>query len=1143
MPKAAQPPALDYSRESLLARTLRQIAENASREAPPGKAFRTPRPPTLTESTRDVIVGNPQSGETAIGRALGYRYEKAGEQTPSTELPLLQFESITPEPGVRSGIAKTATAMTTAPSLLLLGAGGAAGPAFFQSMVGRLVSAGFGAELVHRAYQRVPEFRAAVDAGDEGKAKEVLTLGALEILGGAAGVKTAATGRLPIPGLTRRKSEIGARLTAAEERAATATSPVGRRAAGIQMEQLAEQARALEAPRTPPPPGPATRAGERTLRPLTSESGVLQLPDAKSWWQRNEARWVDEFAPIRDLERLGDVAPSESAYNAARLFAGHFGKIVEKERELRRILRPVAKEKLVPELDRFLELERHQELFGRPDVGPGYRTPGGRSQADIATELQAMRTRLGPDAMDRIDLAARQTRTWSDNILREYHDSGLISDDAYNAILTSNHRYSPLQRMAYLADELDALPVGGRTFNVRGQKIVYPIKGSTQDVLPATEAFLRNAYRMVTLADRNRVNSRLADLSSRPEFTNVIRPIGRSQSVGPTEGRIFTVRNGVKEAYAVPAPVADAVSGMGVRDVDTLSRWISGTNRALVEGSTRFYLPFIAKNIWRDYQTATLRSAELGKGVWFTPIDWMAGLWSAVGRDKYYDAYLRSGASFSGFFERQATVKKSLQRVTESELKRVARRLVPWEMMRILAETSELAPRLGYLRKALKSDIPIEQAGLMTRQATVDFARMGTSMKKLNMWIPFINARLQGTLAVGGALQKHPGRSAVVLTAIMGLPEIGTYIHNVTEHPKVWDDIRQYEKQNNFLFILGDAQNNKGEYTQVVKIPKGDIGRWFGNPLEDSLERYRVSDPKGFGQMALELASDVSPMAFTKDGEFSWEATAASVLPPIVRAGIIEPLANKNLYTGRDIEHAGMREPAPGVAPKERYTPETPAWVVKAAQVLPDFLGISPMQLQNFIVTQFGGVGRLAAGDINPDRGPEILQRTGVSASMRAFGGAMGGGVDEGRFKRGEEVVQEENTDRFKRNRLAEQIYAETMAAPANERLEKLRSRIQSGELDEPTMEKFIDNVLSGAKGLTPYERWLYQKPVAARAKIIVDEINRLPSVDAKVAFFKRLYEAGAVTEGVLDQIAEQYGKQSPAKRQRTGLEEAFGIQ
>lgn len=1109
---------------------LRSVTDRLNQDAGAAQqgTISPPRPRTTTEVFRDMVMGNVQEGETAIGRALGENYQGHDTRQPAADMPLIRFETLTQKPGAARAVAKMGTAMTTAPALVSLPILNAA----FNTAIGKLASAGLGVDLLHRAYQQIPEFKKAVDAGDAGRAKEILTTAGIDAVAGAASVVAPALGaRLPSISRFRASEETAGALARAEQRAAAATTPLEREAAGIQIKSLSDKAGQLEAPSSAPA---AIAAGLRTAPPptsdpswrnlLASEEGTMKIPapaDIRSWWQKNEARWLDEFAPIRDLESLGTVPKTESAYQAARLFAGNFGKVVAKERELRRILRPVAADNLVPELDNFLGLERHKELFARPDLAGMYQAPQGLTAQQVDAGLADMRSRLTPDQMAKVERAAQQTRMWSDNTLREYADAGLISQDAHQAILDANHSYAPMQRMAYLADDLDKLPVGGRTFNVNSQPNVKAIKGSEKDVLPATEGFLRNAYRMTTLAERNKVNSRLAAMSEQPEFSGVIRRLQGKAAPGSGEGIIHTFVDGEKQAYAVPKPVADAVSGMNTRDVDTLTGWVAATNRLLVEGSTRFYPPFILKNVWRDFQTATLRGGELKEltGSGFTPIDWLKGFASAIKRDDYFDAYLRSGASFSGFFERQKNVNASLARITEPEWKRVARRLTPWEMMRVAAETSELAPRLGFFRKATDAGLPLEDAGMLTRDATVDFARMGSSMKKLNMWIPFLNARVQGTLATGSAIKNNPGRAAAVVTATIGIPAVSTYVHNVTNFPQVWADISDRDKDTNFIYINSDRKDKDGNYPDVVKIPKGDIGRYTANPLENFLEWYRGADPKGFGQAVAGLASDVSPVEFARDGKLSWQAAASSVLPPIAKSAIVEPLANENLYTGRKIETEAMQQSWPG----ERYTLQTPPWVVKTGQAL----GVSPRMLQNSITTQFGGTGRLAAGDVPRDKSA-LEERTGLGPAARAFTGAHGGAIEQRQFNRAEPIVRDVATEELVRKRNSERIFLDMLDNPTQRReimTKNANAFIKDGTIDKAMVEDLKRDVVAGAKGMTDFERYIEAKPVESRARVIVQEMDLLPDNQTRGRFLQRFAQVGIVNDDVATKILEAYQK------------------
>ena len=47
-------------------------------------------------------------------------------------------------------------------------------------------------------------------------------------------------------------------------------------------------------------------------------------------------------------------------------------------------------------------------------------------------------------------------------------------------------------------------------------------------------------------------------------------------------------------------------------------------------------------------------------------------------------------------------------------------------------------------------------AALVARDATIDFAKMGTVMQTLNQVIPFLNARVQGFSNLGRVIKNNP---------------------------------------------------------------------------------------------------------------------------------------------------------------------------------------------------------------------------------------------------------------------------------------------------------------------------------------------------------------------------------------------------
>ena len=155
-----------------------------------GAKLEAGKSPGVGQRLKEVLLGSPTQGDTAIGRATGHSYEAPSEKHVSgADLPLVRFEGLTPERGVASGLAKTATEMTTAPNLLMMGAGGAAneGLGIVHNLLPKALSAAFSVEMLAHAAERYPELKKDIENKDYGKAAEDVTRMATETATGLLG--------------------------------------------------------------------------------------------------------------------------------------------------------------------------------------------------------------------------------------------------------------------------------------------------------------------------------------------------------------------------------------------------------------------------------------------------------------------------------------------------------------------------------------------------------------------------------------------------------------------------------------------------------------------------------------------------------------------------------------------------------------------------------------------------------------------------------------------------------------------------------------------------------------------------------------------------------------------------------------------
>jgi len=1031
-----------------------------------------------------------------------------------------------------------------------------------------------------------------------------------------------------------------------------------------------------------------------------------------------KTEFFDRYAPIQDLIKpvKKTISAEKDPYIAVRNYAGHMGIVENKLNDLSAVIKP--SKDIIKDVKQYALLDRYEELIGRGIN----KLPDGLDSAKVAAQKAEIEKKMGIEGMKRVNDTIKGIRQYNDNLLKEVKDSGILSQAGYDAIKKNNEKYIPLQRIEYLAEQADNIPRGSNAFSVASQSVIKGIKGSEKAVADPLESMVRNTYNTVKLVERNKVATKVADLSKLPEFEGVVIPLREAEKVqkridiftelGKTKieknklerlivtrnrwsrrlnsevnklnklgvneylkrpssdvmdslrssvkiiikpeeikelapnsfdalknsygakdilkkeyatfdrlkqevktggwsrlieigidkntaesvakqifkspvyksrqviaedagfaiqntsdvkrfindliqqppeklqmikqklatrdarlasviddlqglqksyadvktqigamraevselkdipvpfgmEKISVFRNGIKEEYAVPKNVGEALKNMNEKNADMITKWASMSSKVLRMGATSLNLGFIPANAIRDFQTATLVSK-----VGFGPQDWVKGFASAVKRGDDYKAFLKSGGS-SGFFELNKNIPKTVRGLMEGNTSKVLKTVTnPVKIMNLIGETVELAPRLGVYKRSIKKGLGATEAAFNARNATVDFSKAGNTMKILNQWVPFINARLQGTTNMFNAIKNKPASSAIKLGVLVGAPVVATYLNNSQKYPELWKTVSETDKRNNFIIIYGDRTDEKGNLLDAIKIPKGDA-KIFSNPLENFLDYLNNSDPKSLQQLALEIGSDISPVSFEQGGKFSGGQVLSSVLPPAIK-GATESVVNKNLYTGYDIVPQSMKN----ASPKEQYDDKTST----IAKELGSLLGWSPKKIDNFVSTQFGGAGKQVT---QPDKALELI--------TKRFVGAYGGQQDQNLADEAQQAVQSQTDAKLMLKREAQAT------------LDKLsKSDNAAAEFDQiikdnPDLAKtVIDLKEKQDLGFTNKDYIIQELGVdnGERAKFIKGQFDKLKTDEEKAALWDDLVGKKLISKDVAKQITEMVNSQ-----------------
>lgn len=823
--------------------------------------------------------------------------------------------------------------------------------------------------------------------------------------------------------------------------------------------------------------------------------------------------WTDRFAPIQSFVAKAkkitgvEIKPDENPYIAARIFSGIGGKVNNRLDTLGRIIKESGDQ---PNLSKYLLLKRMEERAGRE-----FSNPRGIDIEEARKGLGQLKTQLG-DNFITIENATKKVYQYSDDLLKYTRDNGIISEKTYSAIKAKNLNYTPFDVIDYIGEQADNIPRGSNAFSVGRQNLVKALQGTERDVADPLEALVRKTYKTIDLVERNKVAQKLIALRTKsPALQEVI--IDGSKGIPKDFEKINMFRNGIKEEWAVPRGIGESMKSLGEKELDAATRLVGILNRSFRAGTTTYNAAFVVPNAIRDVQSAKI-AAKHG----FSFNNWFKGLFHVVkGKtigDKLYQQWLEEGGSFSTRGQVfGGSIQKTLKNITEGRTSKAIKTIVnPIKLLKEFSEVIEETPRVGTFQRALKKGGSATEAAYEARNATVDFAKRGLKMKVANAWIPFLNARLQGNLNIIRAFKEHPAKAATQVALWIGAPTLTTYLYN--RRQEGFDKVPQYVKDNYFTVITGTYKNKEGEVLpKMITIPKGDVGRFFGNPIENLLAFMDKKSGKSFNRIALQMFSDVSPITFAEEGKLKLTKAAGELLPPLPKAGI-EISANKDFFRQQTIVPKRLEKVSP------KY--QAGKWTTETAKLIGEALNISPAKLEHVAKAAFGTVVSqpLQASDV-------VLKKTGIVKEKpseltkeeriakipvvsRFF--KVGRESDDKEWERLNQLEREEADRQFLIEKKAQEILEKIKTGKTKE---EKKIALQEAAGDKKLEEKLMGLIKAEGLNLKSIDKKLRSLSPPERAKFIKEELKKIKDKDDKKDYLIELTKKGILTEETMESL------------------------
>jgi len=698
---------------------------------------------------------------------------------------------------------------------------------------------------------------------------------------------------------------------------------------------------------------PVQEAPEAIIQ--TAREQISKIPNKPevSWREAADkfyTQWVDRFHPIEKAAKAvegslkdqnASLRPENNPKYQIRRFLGVGGIAEAKFKEG---VEPVLKQLDEQGIDK---IDMDAYLKARRDAGFGTvgRDIKGSDPVKAQATIAAFEAKYGPEKLQAV---ATQLYDHQNKLFDELVDAGFMKRDVAERIRAANPDYVPFERV--MDDEVleDYLGIPTKKV-VQGSKPVDKrIEGSERDIYSPIESIIANTYKYTAAVEKNKVAQSVIGLKE------IMPEIGFRQASEAGPGTIPVWVDGAKQHVEVGKDIAEAAKGLNEESMNVVLKVLQWPAKILRSGATGQNPEFMLPNIGRDQFEAALFSNYGYKPF----LDYFRGLGHIMrkditGSDEVVDRWMKSGASqdltsmsgrqsIENFFSQNKTKRKSIFGYMG-------------DLLNFMGRYSEQPTRVGLFDRAYKATGNERLAMFESRDATLDFSRMGNKMQVANSIVPFLNVGIQGFDKLVRQIKTKPAVTMAKMGIYALAPQAAATMYNLTNFQEEYNEIDQWVKDTNIVLVKG--RNEKGT-VDYITFPKANSMQPFMNPLDNFLSYMAGNDTETFQRLATSLISNTLPVV--EGGSTLKEVGVHTIGKLMPQAGkpLAENLINKSFFKynsdkdeAKEIVPYYLKDKAPGDQ-SFKYTPAA----YKAAGKL---LNVSPLQIQNLAEGYFAGYAKL----------------------------------------------------------------------------------------------------------------------------------------------------------------------------------------
>ena len=542
------------------------------------------------------------------------------------------------------------------------------------------------------------------------------------------------------------------------------------------------------------------------------------------------------------------------------------------------------------------------------------------------------------------------------NLLKFKLEEGLIDKETYDRL--SEMKYSPRAFIEHMMSVEDA----GKTDRTVEQ-LSSPLKsldgGSGKSLHnDATDLIQKQISGTYKLAFKNRARKGLLEVINQSvkdgkDISDFGYVIDRKNPLMDGYVSMDVMVDGKKISMAIDQEMAQSFDG-GTQNLPGWLRWVSGS-QILKTFATGINPLFAIGNLPRDFVHVIMSTDTYGTTLPVSAAklsyDILSNASTSVSRGEDYQKAISQGMGMD-FLSTQGKVNINKGDSRTQKTSKNVFNALSW-----FGETSEIMVRMAVRSRQISNRTKefesvngrkpnakelekIERLATNDSRQTMDFGKGGRWAKQADTVLPYLNASLQGFKVSAKYIKDNPGKSAVKITQL-GASAMALTAYNITRYREDYDKISQYEKINNFIFMLPtkDEDGNR----QYMRIRKDHFMIPFTTFFDDLAYQQMTGLNPNEGKHFSLFLEDEDKSNIAKAWEMSTPLSGFNPIEaltgvPIVNAGY-SYISNYDTFRDKEI-YPGAEE-IPDFLEYYKGTPKTFVKIGRALDLSPERLKTS----------------------------------------------------------------------------------------------------------------------------------------------------------------------------------------------------------